>query len=221
MLLPPAVNGIGNAGGFKMQVEDRSGTATPQQFQAATQHLIDAAHSRPELSRLFTTFRASVPQLYANVDRVKAKKQNVAVTDVFTGAAGLPGRVLHQRLQLSRPHLARDGAGRCPVPRHRAQSPSSRRAISRARWCRWARYRAEGHHRPGPHPALRPVHLGRNQRRRRTGYSSGQAIAAMEEVADAGCPGSTATNGPIWPIRRRPQAAWRSSSFRSACCSSG
>ena len=47
MLLPPPVSGIGNAGGFTMQVEDRSGTATPQQLQAATQHLIDAAHSGP------------------------------------------------------------------------------------------------------------------------------------------------------------------------------
>ena len=84
VLMPPAVSGIGNAGGFTMQVEDRSGTATPQQIQAATQHLIDAAHSRPELSRLFSTFRASVPQIYVNVDRVKAKQQNVAVTDVFT-----------------------------------------------------------------------------------------------------------------------------------------
>ncbi len=83
VLLPPAVRGIGNAGGFTMQVEDRSGSATPQQLQAATQHLIDAARSRPELSRLFSTFRASVPQIYVNVDRVKAKKQNVQVTDVF------------------------------------------------------------------------------------------------------------------------------------------
>src|SRR5439155_14262252 len=58
VLLPPAVRGIGNAGGFTMQVEDRSGSATPQQLQAATQHLIDAAHSRPELSRLLSTFRA-------------------------------------------------------------------------------------------------------------------------------------------------------------------
>jgi len=83
VLLPPAVRGIGNAGGFTIQVEDRSGSATPQQLQAATQHLIDAARSRPELSRLFSTFRASVPQIYVNVDRVKAKKQNVQVTDVF------------------------------------------------------------------------------------------------------------------------------------------
>jgi multidrug efflux pump subunit AcrB len=83
VLLPPAVSGIGNAGGFTMQVEDRSGSTTPQQLQAATQHLIAAARDRPELSRLFSTFRASVPQIYVNVDRVKAKKQNVRVTDVF------------------------------------------------------------------------------------------------------------------------------------------
>jgi hydrophobe/amphiphile efflux-1 (HAE1) family protein len=83
VLLPPAVSGIGNAGGFTMQVEDRSGGASPQQLQAATQHLIDAARSRPELSRLFSTFRASVPQIYVNVDRVKAKQQIVQVTDVF------------------------------------------------------------------------------------------------------------------------------------------
>jgi hydrophobe/amphiphile efflux-1 (HAE1) family protein len=83
VLLPPAVSGIGNSGGFTMQVEDRSGTATPQQLQAATQQLIKAAHSRPELSMLFSTFRASVPQIYVNVDRVKAKQQNVEVSDIF------------------------------------------------------------------------------------------------------------------------------------------
>jgi hydrophobe/amphiphile efflux-1 (HAE1) family protein len=83
VLMPPAVSGIGNAGGFTMQVEDRSGAATPQQLQAATQQLISAARSRPELSRLFSTFRGSVPQIYVNVDRVKAKKENVAVTDIF------------------------------------------------------------------------------------------------------------------------------------------
>src|SRR6202022_885005 len=59
VLLPPAVSGIGNAGGFTMQVEDRSGTTTPQQLQQATQHLIAAARNRPELSRLFSTFHGS------------------------------------------------------------------------------------------------------------------------------------------------------------------
>jgi hydrophobe/amphiphile efflux-1 (HAE1) family protein len=80
---PPPIRGVGNAGGFKLQIEDRSGTQTPQQLQAVTDEVIAAARKRPEVAALFTTFRASFPQLYGNVDRVKAKQQNVAVTDVF------------------------------------------------------------------------------------------------------------------------------------------
>jgi multidrug efflux pump len=81
---PPPVRGVGNAGGFKMQIEDRSGLATPQQLQAVTDQVIAAGNKRPEITApLFTTFRASFPQLYGNVDRVKAKQQNVAVSDVF------------------------------------------------------------------------------------------------------------------------------------------
>jgi hydrophobe/amphiphile efflux-1 (HAE1) family protein len=81
---PPPVRGIGSAGGFKVQIEDRSGHNTPQQLQEVTQRLINEAHKRPEFGGLFSTFRASFPQLYGNVDRVKAKEQNVAVTDIFT-----------------------------------------------------------------------------------------------------------------------------------------
>jgi hydrophobe/amphiphile efflux-1 (HAE1) family protein len=80
---PPPVQGIGQAGGFKMQVEDRSGRATPQQLEAATSALKDDASQDPRIVGLFSSFRASVPQLYANVDRIKAKKENVAVTDIF------------------------------------------------------------------------------------------------------------------------------------------
>ncbi|MGA2232587.1 MAG: efflux RND transporter permease subunit, partial [Tepidisphaeraceae bacterium] len=83
VLAPPPVRGIGSAGGFKMQVEDRSGLFTPQQLEAATDALIAEARKDPRLTSLFTTFRANVPQLYANVDRVKAKKESVAVTDIF------------------------------------------------------------------------------------------------------------------------------------------
>jgi hydrophobe/amphiphile efflux-1 (HAE1) family protein len=83
VLLPPPVQGIGQAGGFKMQVEDRSGLATPQQLEAATQALIGEAVKDPHIAAAFSSFRASVPQLYANVDRVKAKKENVPVTNIF------------------------------------------------------------------------------------------------------------------------------------------
>jgi multidrug efflux pump subunit AcrB len=83
VLSPPPVRGIGSAGGFKMQVEDRSGLFTPQQIEAATNALIAEARKDSHLTSLFTTFRANVPQLYANVDRIKAKKEKVAVTDIF------------------------------------------------------------------------------------------------------------------------------------------
>ena len=80
---PPPVRGIGSAGGFKIQIEDRSGHGTPQELQTAVENLIAEARKRPEFGPMFSTFRASFPQLYGNVDRVKAKEQKVAVTDIF------------------------------------------------------------------------------------------------------------------------------------------
>jgi len=83
VLRPPPVRGVGNAGGFKLQVEDRTGRATPQELAEATAQLMTAAQQDQRVQNLFTTFRASVPQLYANVDRDKVKRQGVQLTDVF------------------------------------------------------------------------------------------------------------------------------------------
>jgi multidrug efflux pump len=83
VLQPPPVRGLGNAGGFKLQVQDRTGRATPQELQAATDRLTAEARANPDLQALFTTFRANAPQLYANVDRTKVKMQDVPVTNVF------------------------------------------------------------------------------------------------------------------------------------------
>jgi len=80
---PPPVRGVGTAGGFKMQIEDRNGRQTPQQLQATIEELIAEASKNPKLDRLLSTFRANVPQLYVNVDRAKAKSLDVQITDVF------------------------------------------------------------------------------------------------------------------------------------------
>ncbi len=80
---PPPVRGIGTAGGFKIQVQDRAGHSTSQELQAVADHLVDEARKDPRLQGLFSSFRANVPQLYANVDREKVKTQDVQVTDVF------------------------------------------------------------------------------------------------------------------------------------------
>ena len=83
VLPPPSVRGLSNAGGFKLQVEDRTGLASPQLLQSQIDRLCAAARKMPGMQNVFSTFRANVPQLFANVDRARVKTQNVAVTDVF------------------------------------------------------------------------------------------------------------------------------------------
>lgn len=84
MVIPaPPVRGIGTAGGFKIQIQDRSGQSTPQDLQAVTDRVMSEAKKRVEVQNLYSSFRSNFPQIYADVDREKAKKQGVAVTDIF------------------------------------------------------------------------------------------------------------------------------------------
>jgi multidrug efflux pump len=79
---PPPVQGLGTIGGFKFYVEDR-GDLGLNELDQGTQRLLGAGYQRPELTGLFTGFQVNVPQLYADLDRTKAKSLGVAVTDVF------------------------------------------------------------------------------------------------------------------------------------------
>jgi hydrophobe/amphiphile efflux-1 (HAE1) family protein len=79
---PPPVQGLGTSGGFKMLVQDRAGLGL-HALQETTDALVGAARADPEVSSVFTTFRASAPELYADVDRVKAQKLNVPLGNVF------------------------------------------------------------------------------------------------------------------------------------------
>ncbi|MDB5330995.1 MAG: hydrophobe/amphiphile efflux family transporter [Phycisphaerales bacterium] len=83
VLPPPPVRGIGTAGGFRLQVQDRTGLRTPQELGAVTDDLIAAAQRDPRLSRMFSSFRPNVPELYVNIDRTQLKAQNVRISDVF------------------------------------------------------------------------------------------------------------------------------------------
>jgi multidrug efflux pump len=79
---PPPVRGIGNAGGFKMQIQDRRGAGLPA-LQAATDLLIAKGSSGHGLVGLFTSFRSQVPQLYLDIDRRKAQTLDVPLNSVF------------------------------------------------------------------------------------------------------------------------------------------
>ncbi len=79
---PPPVQGLGTIGGFKLQIEDRAGLGY-EALNDATNAFLTAARKAPELAGLFTGLRIGVPQLYADIDRVRARQLGVAVTDVF------------------------------------------------------------------------------------------------------------------------------------------
>jgi multidrug efflux pump len=79
---PPPVQGLGTVGGFKLQIEDRAGLGYGA-LDDATKAFLARAASVPELAGLFTSYQVNVPQLYADIDRTKARQLGVAVTDVF------------------------------------------------------------------------------------------------------------------------------------------
>ena len=83
VLVPPPIQGIGNAGGFTMQVELRDGTFDYGRLQAMARNLVETGATQSGLQRLRTSFRAEAPQLDVQVDRVKAESQRVPVGDVF------------------------------------------------------------------------------------------------------------------------------------------
>ncbi|HVZ09175.1 efflux RND transporter permease subunit [Rhodopila sp.] len=83
VIVPPAIQGIGNAGGFTMQVELRDGSADFTKLQALTRTIVDHALHQAEITRAASAFRANVPQMYVDVDRAKAERLGVTVAQVF------------------------------------------------------------------------------------------------------------------------------------------
>ena len=79
---PPPVQGLGTTGGFKLYLEDR-GSLGYEALDQATKKFLQKAYQAPELAGLFSTYQVNVPQLYADLDRTRARQLGVAVTDVF------------------------------------------------------------------------------------------------------------------------------------------
>jgi hydrophobe/amphiphile efflux-1 (HAE1) family protein len=80
---PPAVQGLGAAGGFKLMVEDR-GDHTPQELADATNALVTAANKDPSFGGVYTLYNSGAPSLYVDIDREKAEKIGLTPTDVFS-----------------------------------------------------------------------------------------------------------------------------------------
>jgi HAE1 family hydrophobic/amphiphilic exporter-1 len=79
---PPPIQGLGAAGGFEMQLQDRGGIGLVQ-METFANDIVAAGNASPITTRLNQNFRASVPQLYAEVDREKVKSLGIPLQSVF------------------------------------------------------------------------------------------------------------------------------------------
>ncbi|QDT78000.1 Efflux pump membrane transporter BepE [Gimesia maris] len=79
---PPPVRGIGTGGGFKMQIQDKSGAGMIA-LQDATNAVINQARQEPGLVQVFTNFTIGTPQYYADIDRTKVRMLDVPISNVF------------------------------------------------------------------------------------------------------------------------------------------
>ena len=90
VVIPPPIRGLGSAGGFQMMVQDRASLGL-EELEKATTEVIRAASSQTGLVGLATTFSARSPQLYLEIDRTKAESLGVSLNDVFDTLQGYLG----------------------------------------------------------------------------------------------------------------------------------
>ena len=81
-IMPPSIPGLGSQGGFSLWLQDRSGGSIDF-LDAKLQKFLAAARKRPELAGVTSPFTATVPQVFADVDRDKVLRQGVALGDVY------------------------------------------------------------------------------------------------------------------------------------------
>jgi HAE1 family hydrophobic/amphiphilic exporter-1 len=91
VLPPPPIQGIGNANGFTMEVELRDGSSDYVRLQAITREIIARGRAQSGLARVATPFRAEVPQITLVVDRIKAESLHVQVGEIFQALAAYIG----------------------------------------------------------------------------------------------------------------------------------
>ena len=179
---PPAIPGLGTAGGFTFMLQDRTGGTVEQLFDSL-EKLTQAARKRPELASLVSTFRPSVPQLYIDVDQDRVLKQGLQFSDVYqTLQAFLGGAYVNQFNRFGRQWKVYLQA----EPQYRNSSDQINNFYVRNSKGEMTPLgslvtirRVSGPEYTNRFNLYRSIQINGSPAR---GYSSGQAMAAMEEV---------------------------------------
>jgi HAE1 family hydrophobic/amphiphilic exporter-1 len=183
VLQPPPIQGLSSTGGFDFMIEDREGKGIAVMSGVADRFL-EEARKRPELASVFTTFSAKVPQLRFEIDRIKARRLGVQVSDVFSvlqtnlGAYyvndfNLYGKTWKVLVQAeSRDRYRAEDVSRLYVLNHKGENvPLS--SLGQVKY-------ALG---PIDAPHYNMYNAARITGQPAPGFSSGQAIDAMQQVA--------------------------------------
>ena len=185
---PPPIPGIGSTGGVEFWIQDM-GSGNPAQLGIVTNDFIKLASKRPELTRVNSTFQANTQQIRVNVDREKAALLNVPIQDVYSAIQAQFGSITaSQFTQFSRVWwvvLQSDAQYR--------QSPDDllrlyTRSMSGEMVPLSALVSLEWVSGPDMLPHFNGFPASKVNATAAEGYSSGQAIAAMEAIADESLP---------------------------------
>ena len=87
---PPAIPGLGTGSGFNIMLQDRGGN-DPSYLSEQTARFLQAANQRPEIARAFTLFRSDVPQIFLDIDQAKALKLGIKLADINTSIGAFLG----------------------------------------------------------------------------------------------------------------------------------
>jgi multidrug efflux pump len=182
-IAPPAIPGIGTTGGFEFWIQDM-GAGDPAKLDEVTRQFLAKAGQRPELTSLNTTFRATTQQLSADVDRDKANLLGVPVQDVYSAIQAQFGSLtVSQFNQFSRVWWVVLQS----EPKYRQNPEDLTRLYTRSNQGQMVPLSAVVKTRWVTGPDLLPHFNGfpasKINGNASAGYSSGQAIGAMEEVA--------------------------------------
>jgi multidrug efflux pump len=180
---PPAIPGLGAAGGFTYMLQDRS-AGTVEQLSETLDKLTQAARKRPEIASLMTTFRPSVPQLFVNVDQDRVLKQGLQFNDVYqTLQAFLGGAYVNQFNRFGRQwkvYIQAEPEYRTSVDKINnffiRNSKSEMTPLASLVTVK----RVSGPEYTNRFQMFRSIQINGSPA---PGYSSGQAMAAMEQVA--------------------------------------
>ncbi len=188
---PPQIPGLGISGGFQMEMEDRSGSATVQQLAQTAQQFAMAAAKQTALANVYNSFSTSIPQVKVTVDRDKAKTLGIPIDNVYTSLQTfLGGLIINDFNRFGRVYKLMLQA----EPQYRATPQDIRDIYVRTASSQMAPLSTLVSVSPTTGPdIIQRYNLYRSAEisgASALGYSSGQALSAMEAVAKKALPSS-------------------------------